>query len=247
VALLRALARLVQSGARIGDLASRPVEEVLARAEARDQDGTPLGAILSAVERFDRATIREILAAERERRGLGRLCDEIIQPLAEIVGDRWALGLLPVALEHLASEVVVSFLKHELGAAQDSAGPLLLAACLAGERHEWGILHSLVHAEAKGWRLRYLGADLPLNDAIEAAWRTRPSVLALSASDAANVAGRLEELTLLPGRLPPGVVPMIGGRGFTPHLSALEPAGFVHSGVDFPAPGSLASHAARPR
>ena len=108
-------------------------------------------------------------------------------------------------------------------------------------------IFSLVHAEAKGWRLRYLGADLPLNDAIEAAWRTRPSVLALSASDAANVAGRLEELTLLPGRLPPGVVPMIGGRGFTPHLSALEPAGFVHSGVDFPAPGSLAGPAARPR
>jgi len=42
VALLRAYARLTEAGERIGELAQEPVETVLARAEHRELDGTPL-------------------------------------------------------------------------------------------------------------------------------------------------------------------------------------------------------------
>lgn len=237
VALLRAFARLIQAGGRIGDLVAQPVEQVLARAEAGDQDGTPVGALLAAMERLDRDRMRQILQSEFEARGLVRLCDEIIHPLGETIGDRWALGTLPISLEHLASETVVSFLKHALAAGPESDGPLLLAACLSGERHEWGVLRSLAHAQAGGWRLRYLGADLPLNEAIEAAWRSRPAMLALSASDAANVGAQLRELMQLPRRLPEGVVALVGGRGFAPFLDVLETAGLQRPGAEFPVPG----------
>jgi DNA-binding transcriptional MerR regulator len=248
VALLRAYARLIQAGGRIGDLVAQPVEEVLARAEARDQDGTPVGAILALVEGLDREGIQLILEAELERRGLVRLCDEIIHPLSEVVGDRWALGTLPIALEHLASETVVSFLKHALTSGPESDGPVLLAACLAGERHEWGILRTLAHARATGWRLRYLGADLPLGEAVEAAWRGRPALLALSATDPENVRGHLSELLLLPRRLPADVAAMVGGRGFAPHLAALKIAGFELETADFPSPSLVpALDASAPR
>ena len=238
VALLRAFARLVQAGGRIGDLVSQPVEELLARVEARDRDGTPIGDLLAAIEQLDRESIQRILRSELERRGLVGLCDEIVHPLAELVGDRWALGTLPVALEHLASEAVVHFLKHVLAERAASTGPVLLAACLAGERHEWGVLRYLAHAQSKGWQLRYLGPDLPLAQAIEAAWRCKPAILALSACDPANVAGQLRDLMLLPRRLPTGVVVMIGGRGFAPHLASLKAAGLQPAAAEFPAPPS---------
>ena len=46
VALLRAFARLIDSGERIGELAARPRAEVLAQAHARALDGSPQAALL---------------------------------------------------------------------------------------------------------------------------------------------------------------------------------------------------------
>ncbi|HTO72773.1 MAG TPA: MerR family transcriptional regulator [Gemmatimonadales bacterium] len=247
VALLRAYARLIKAGARIGDLVARPVEDVLASAEARDRDGTPVGAILSAIERLDRAAIGAILERELDARGLVRLCDEIVRPLGEIVGDRWALGILPIALEHMASESVVSFLKHELSRTAPSDGPLLLAACLEGERHEWGVLQMLAQAREGGWRLSYLGTDLPLKEVVEAAWRIRPSAIALSASNPENVQRHLAALTRMPGQLPAGARIMIGGRGFAACLGELGKAGFEHPGLPFPPANAPAGGGSRSR
>ncbi|MEO8030797.1 MAG: MerR family transcriptional regulator [Gemmatimonadota bacterium] len=239
VALLRAYARLIQAGSRIGDLVSQPIESVLAQADARDQDGTPVGAFLAAVERLDRGAMYRILETEARSHGLVHLCDQVIQPLGQVVGDRWALGLLPIALEHLASETVVSFLKHALTMVVAADQPVLLANCLAGERHEWGVLRSLAHAQAAGWRLNYLGPDLPLGETIEAAWRLKPSLVALSASDPHLVQRQLRELLQLPKRLPAGVAVMFGGRGFVPHAEPLKSIGLLHGSDQFPTPAAL--------
>ncbi len=241
VALLRAYARLIHAGSRIGDLVSLPIEAVLAQADARDQDGTPVGAFLAAVERLDRGAMYGILETEAQSRGLVRLCDEVIQPLGQQVGDRWALGMLPIALEHLASEAVVSFLKHALTLAPATDRPILLASCLAGERHEWGVLRSLAHAQAAGWRLSYLGADLPLSETIEAAWRLKPSLVGLSASDPDNVERQMRELLQLPKRMPAGVQVIFGGRGFVPHAQPLKSIGLLHGSDQFPTPAALRS------
>ena len=52
VALLRAFARLIEGGERIGDLAAPPPEDVLAQAEARARDGTPHPAHVEAGRAF---------------------------------------------------------------------------------------------------------------------------------------------------------------------------------------------------
>src|SRR5262250_2284616 len=111
VALLRAFARLIDAGERIGDLASRPREEVLAQAEARAPDGSPVGALLDAVRRLDRERLERLVAEQLALRGLGAFATEVVLPLAQSVGDRWALGQIPIAAEHLASEVVLHTLK----------------------------------------------------------------------------------------------------------------------------------------
>ena len=114
VALLRAFARLIDDGERIGDLAGRPREEVLARAQARALDGTPQAALLDAVAAFDRERLEGLVAQQLALRGLRAFATEIVLPLAQSVGDLWALGKIPIAAEHLASEVVLHALKGGL-------------------------------------------------------------------------------------------------------------------------------------
>lgn len=239
VALLRAFAKLVAGGERIGDLALEPREAVIGRAEASGPALAALPAMVEAVRRYDRdrleALVRERLAALGPR----RFAEEIVHPLATQVGDLWALGRLPIASEHLASEVVVHALKEALREGP-GAGPLLLAAGLPGERHEWGLLATLAVAQADGWKVRYLGPDLPVGEVVQAAWTLRPAAVALTASDPDLVERALPALSHLGTTLPPGVRVVIGGRGAMPAGNNLQRLGFQLE-LGRPSPSSLTS------
>jgi MerR family transcriptional regulator, light-induced transcriptional regulator len=225
VALLRAFARLVGAGERIGDLAARPREAVLARAEARVDDGSPGRALLDAARRLDRERLERLVAEQLALRGLGAFATEIVLPLAQSVGDLWALGELPIAAEHLASEVVLHRLKDRLRIGHGS-GRLVVGACLPGERHEWGFLASLAVIQESGWRIHYLGPDLPVQEVVEAARTLAPRAVAVSGSDPVVIQANLPALASLPSRLPPRTLAAIGGRGAEPYARLLRGYGF---------------------
>jgi MerR family transcriptional regulator, light-induced transcriptional regulator len=225
VALLRAFARLIDAGERIGDLAARPREAVLAQAEARALDGSPQAALLEAVRGFDRERLEGLVAQQLALRGLRAFATEVVLPLAQSVGDLWALGKIPIAAEHLASEVVLHALKGGLRMSRGS-GPLVVGACLSGERHEWGFLATLAVIQEDGWRSHYLGTDLPVREVIEAAWTLAPQAVAFSSSDPGVVRTNLPALASLIARLPPRTLAAIGGGGAEHHARVLRGYGF---------------------
>lgn len=238
VALLRAIARLLDRGARIGDLVTRPPADVIAEASTRLPDGSPLGALISAVGALDRDELEALIAQQLALRGLRRFADEIVLPLAELVGDLWVVGQLPIAGEHLASEVIVHALKGGLRHGR-ARGPMAVCACLPGERHEWGFLCSLAHAHDAGWRIHYLGADLPLEEVVGAAWQLTPQVVALSVSDPETCAFSLDALLELPDRLPAGTAAAIGGGGTKGREHVLANVGYrlgEHAFAEPPSP-----------
>jgi methanogenic corrinoid protein MtbC1 len=140
----------------------------------------------------------------------------------------------------MASEVVVHALKGGLRATRGS-GPLVVCACVAGERHEWGLLGALTAAQERGWRIHYLGPDLPADEVVEAAWRLRPDAVALSTSSPAGCESQLPALAQLPGRLPPRTIAIIGGGGAGPHVSVLHRLGFRTDLDGFPSAVALTS------
>jgi DNA-binding transcriptional MerR regulator/methylmalonyl-CoA mutase cobalamin-binding subunit len=225
VALLRAFARLVDAGERIGDLADESVEGVLARAEQYDISESTHGELLEAVVGYDRDRLEQLVQQEIATRGLAGFAREVVMPLAIEVGDLWALGKIPIAVEHLASEVVLHALKGGLRASRGS-GPICVAALLPHERHEWGFLCCLADVQDMGWQIHYLGADLPPDEIVEAAWKRQAQGVALSASDAGNVEPLLSSLAQLPGRLPPRTFAVIGGGGIAPYARFLTSYGF---------------------
>lgn len=221
VALLRAFARLIEAGERIGDLAARPREDVLAEAEARGRAAPPQAELLHAVRTLDRDRLDALLRQHLVTRGLRAFATDVVLPLARSVGDLWALGQIRIAAEHLASEVVIHELKGALRTSR-GAGPLVLAACLAGERHEWGVLATLAVLQEDGWRIRYLGADLPVQEVVDAARALGPQCVAFSGSDPAVVRASLPALASLQGTLPPRTVVAIGGAGVAPYARVLR-------------------------
>jgi hypothetical protein len=106
------------------------------------------------------------------------------------------------------------------------AGPLLVGACLSGERHEWGFLATLAVLQEDGWRIHYLGADLPVDEVIEAAWQLSPRGVAFSSSDPSIVRVNLPALAAVAVKLPPNTMAVIGGGGVEPHSRVLRGYGF---------------------
>jgi MerR family transcriptional regulator, light-induced transcriptional regulator len=226
VALLRAFARLIGEGARIGELAARPRDEVLAPSELR-LPKHPVTELLEAARSLDRERLDRLVAEELAGRGLGAFAQGVALPLAQVIGDQWALGNLAIAAEHLASEVVLGALKAGLvPAATAGAGPLVVGACLPGERHEWGFLSTLAVLYQRGWRIHYLGADLPVVEMVEATRMLHPRGVALSCSDPSLVRAALPALAALRSALPPKTIAAIGGGGVDPHAGVLRSYGF---------------------
>jgi DNA-binding transcriptional MerR regulator len=225
VALLRAFARLVSKGARIGELVQRPAADVVAAAWQEAPDSTELGGLLAIVRRLDRAALERRVAELLAERGLGAFSQEVVLPLAAAIGDLWAIGDLPIACEHLASEVILHALKEGIRT-QGGTGPIAVCACLPGERHEWGFLVTLCQVQALGWQVHYLGTDLPLDEVVQAAWQLTPAGVALSVSDPETCALAIDALVGFPERLPAGCFASIGGAGIHGRETVLAAAGF---------------------
>jgi methanogenic corrinoid protein MtbC1 len=110
---------------------------------------------------------------------------ELIAPALFLIGDKWAIGEISVADEHLASEIAlrVLALQRERRRTQRQRGDrrvLLLAP--QGERHVIGLnMASDLLLEA-GYDTRLLGADVPLADIAMAAVRHDADVVAFTAT-----------------------------------------------------------------
>jgi MerR family transcriptional regulator, light-induced transcriptional regulator len=143
--------------------------------------------------------------------GLTDFLEGVVAPLFRRIGDEWHSGGLSVSQEHLASGVagaVLSRLAGELAGSE--AAPLMVVGTPAGEYHGIGALLVWALAAAAGWRVVYLGPNVPAAEIVGAAVVTEARCVALSVVfvDSTAVASELAEVRR---GLPAGVDVIVGG------------------------------------
>lgn len=178
VALLRELKRRVDGGLSIGE-AVRLVREHAPIAEAAAPPRL-VDELLRALLDLDRATA-DRLAASQPQPFRVRL-DEVYLPLLAEVGERWARGEATVAQEHFVSGWVreqMSALLHGLGGGP-VGGPTAICALAPGELHELALLAVAIHLALDGWRVAWLGADLPIDELCRLVTDEQPALVCLS-------------------------------------------------------------------
>ncbi|WP_166241713.1 MerR family transcriptional regulator [Paenibacillus turpanensis] len=139
--------------------------------------------LLLSGERCDDKAIHILLQQTFHQFGLLYLLDEVVRPYLSVIGQHWVAGKWSEHQEHMASLAVRDYLLQVRGTFRESPNaPLLLGACLPGERHEIPLLMILLHAMLNGWRTSTLGAS-PAPGALEAAIsQLQPAKVVLSAS-----------------------------------------------------------------
>jgi methanogenic corrinoid protein MtbC1 len=245
---LRLLYRATLAGRSIGQVAELSTEALTALvrldAEADAEAGlanqgaqgseliTPpatagyLADCIRSVERLDApgldATLRRAVVALPA----AVLLDAVIVPLLERLGTRWREGTLRPVHGHLTSAVLRRVLDRVIESASSPLGTAnLVVATPAGQVHEFGALVVAAAAAAEGWRVTYLGADLPAEDIAEAAARTRARAAALSVVFPAGDAALGDELRRLRAVLPKDVTLVVGGAAASAYSEVLDEIG----------------------
>jgi DNA-binding transcriptional MerR regulator len=110
------------------------------------------------------------------------ICVDIMQPVMREIGERWMRNEVTVATEHFASNMC----RTRVNAMIDSlpvveTGPLILTACGPHEFHELGVIVTTFFLRRHGWRVIYLGQNVPALDLEKDLRRLRPSLVVFSA------------------------------------------------------------------
>lgn len=156
---------------------------------------------------------------------------KVLQPALVEVGHRWANAELLVAQEKEFSELTRDLiaeltLRH---AHPRPAGPSVVAACVAGERHELGLRMIAGLLREQGYPVHYLGADVDARFLAEAVELHRPALVLLSVKIRENlpaIAAAVQHLSSLPAPQPLPTI-IAGGQATAGHPEAVRAAGAV--------------------
>ncbi len=109
-------------------------------------------------------------------------------------------------------------------------GPAVIVGTPSGQHHEIGALLAAAAAAAQGWRVTYLGPDLPASSIAAAAELTGARAVALSLIYPADDLGLEAELRSLRSLLPAGIALIIGGQAADSYSEVLGDIGAVRLG-----------------
>jgi len=214
---LRQLRQAIKKGLSISQAARLP-EADLASAVSEVSQATDTASPYAIVrQRFLEAIARmDVVTADQEMSRAATLfpardlIKQIVAPLLAEIGDRWAHREIGVAHEHVATNLLRNLLSSLMRLyPPDGRAETIVLATPAGERHEFGILLAALVAATRGWRVVYVGTDLPADEITYAIRMTRSRYVALSLVNQHPEAA--DELRALAQRLPVNVRVWVGG------------------------------------
>ena len=213
---IRSMQAHMARGIAAAEAAGLALSESTVDVEAPQRPAALVEALLDSAEAFDATRFDLMLDAAF---GLGHVTAirDVVLPVLQEIGRRWARELITVGHEHFASHLVERRLLALAKGWEAGRGPLALLACPSGERHTLGLVcFGLLLAE-RGWRISYLGADTPVDQILEVSSSMSPNAVILCALDRQHLTNSVGPITELAARRHT----IIAGDGADADLAAL--------------------------
>jgi methanogenic corrinoid protein MtbC1 len=182
--------------------------------------------MLVAVTSFDDDRLTRMLLGEWARLGPMEFLAQRIGPLITRVGEEWGAGRLQVTHEHFLSERLTDVLRTLRAPFESRAdGPLIVCATLPGERHGLGLQMAALVAAVAGWRVLYLGTEVPPEQIASTVAETGARAVAVSVSRATAGPSTTMGLAGVRRDLPERVPLFVGGEGAPGELPGVDTVG----------------------
>lgn len=183
---------------------------------------------LQAIEDFSSERLEAIYNEASSLYPLSLVTEQLIQPVLSELGSRWQSRAAGIAEEHFYTHWVRNRLAARFHhALAQATGKRVLCASVPGDFHEIGLMLFCISLMSRGYRVVYLGVNLPLEQVVETRERSGCRAIVLSARNLAD--GELSEqlATLVSG----SPVPVFfGGPASDEVLPGIEQAGGIRLG-----------------
>ncbi len=228
VRLFRYLKSQVDGGMSIGELAEIGKEKLHEQSE-RQYVATPVDPppsenlvadLIQALKENDRASFERKLNGALAVIPFEEALHRFLLPLQGQVGQHWHDGTLGIAQEHYASNQV----KQKIFSAMNQLrmveeGPRVIISCPSQEWHEISAMTAAYLCAARGCRVHYLGANLPIPELAKYCEEIRPSYVLLSLTIDRSDAEAQSIVQELATQIRPIAPVGVGGRSAHAHAS----------------------------
>jgi len=238
---LKLLNDAVQRGHNIGGVAKLPINELqailaskpvtsISKEDFSNVTFTDFNSVIDncieAIKDYNAKRFETYLLKASSKMSQPQLIERLIVPLVYKIGDLWQDGYLRVANEHLASAIIRSFLSNLIERQLSSENaPVIISSTPCGQEHEFGAMIAGVVAASAGWKVIYLGPNLPVEEIAAAADILHAKVVALSIVYPSDDLQLKKDLLNLKQMLPENIYLIVGGRsapGYTDILNEIN-------------------------
>ncbi|SKA97795.1 Methanogenic corrinoid protein MtbC1 [Prosthecobacter debontii] len=236
------LRELTEKGHRIGSIAHLSSEEldsllkksltecvslrVSFSVDSMGDEDTEHGYVVlcsEAAKNYDSDRLRRLLLRARLQFGQRALILRVICPLIAHIGESWQAGEMRPSHEHIATAVIREILMTPVpGSTVATNAPELVVSTLSGEVHELGALLVAASARDLGWRVAYLGPNLPTEEIVVCARARRVRAVAVSLVYPDQCPIIEEKLVKLRNLLPESIALVVGGRAAPGYQERLQ-------------------------
>ena len=176
--------------------------------------------LFTALTSHNQTEAKQIIDSIQAMFSLETIFFEIFYPCLYEIGEAWYRGEIRIATEHFASGIIRGILMNLLQAFPVySQAPIILIGCAPEEFHEIAPLMLSVLLRREGYRVEFLGADLPVDDLVAYAEDVSPDMIILSAGFE-HTARPLFQFQEKLNQLTPKPVFGFGGRYFNENTEA---------------------------
>ncbi|MFM6928463.1 MAG: MerR family transcriptional regulator [Bdellovibrio sp.] len=194
---IRAVVELYKNGARV----KSAIEEILKRISSNSlQSDSPeriaipvvlneeIREVLESLYRYDEIAAAEYLSRIGMRLAETDLLEMVYPQLLTGVGDDWENARINVAQEHFSWNFLRSRLLNFFKTNRSmSSPPKLILASPPGELHEGGLIILAAYMMLRGWKVYYLGVNLPVEDLAHAVTVINPDVVCISSLRSSSI------------------------------------------------------------
>lgn len=157
---------LTRNGYRISKIDKMSDEEIhkhIATTLIESSEEDDISALIISALEMDEVTFDSILKEQIVKRGLLQTTTQIIYPFLNQIGVLWGINKVMPAQEHFVSNLI----KKKMFAAIDALpypkedAPVIMMFLTENEHHEIGLLLAYYMARDLGWKVYYLGQNVP--------------------------------------------------------------------------------------
>ncbi len=154
--------------------------------------------IMNSIVNLKPFTLEQTLSQIKIDFNKTELIENIVIPIISKIGDYWRDGKIRILNEHFATAILKNFLSGLIdNSIKSENAPRIIITTPKHQYHELGALISANIASYEGWKIYYLGTDLPAEEIIAAANQINAKAVILSIvypSDDPGIPIELEKL-----------------------------------------------------